>query len=341
MKPKTRAMYGFSPKLAPFQGKSADEQVSLLRSWGNTAIFGGYQDPTFVDAVHRAGLSIYAEFGCFAGEQHWSEHPESRPITDTGAPLERDEWYAGVNPSTPSVRAERLSALERLLTGHDLDGVWLDFIRWPCHWETPTPRLCRTSFDPGTLSRFAQELGLEILDCDISTIVRLIHDRYQRVWNAWRVAQITSFVAEVRDLLDRVRPGTTLGLFGVPWRLEDHDGAIREIIGQDYAALGEYVDVFSPMVYHRMCGQPPGWIAEVTEQVRALSGKPVWPIIQAVDEPTVLPAAEYARALDIALDCPDADGVLIFTLEAALAEDKLAATAERFLASGTPPRAQG
>jgi hypothetical protein len=92
-----------------------------------------------------------------------------------------------------------------------------------------------------------------------------------------------------------------LGLFCVPWRLTERDGAILKVMGQDYRALGEYVDIFSPMVYHRICGQTIDWIATITEEVQTLSGKPVWPIIQAVDEPATLPGEEYGRALDAAL----------------------------------------
>ena len=51
----------------------------------------------------------------------------------------------------------------------------------------------------------------------------------------------------------RVRPQALLGLFGVPWRLSDRGGAILNIIGQDSRALGEHVDVFSPMAYHPGC----------------------------------------------------------------------------------------
>jgi hypothetical protein len=87
------------------------------------------------------------------------------------------------------------------------------------------------------------------------------------------------------------------------------------------------------MVYHRMCGQTPAWIAEVTEEVHALSGKPVWPIIQAVGEPATLPAEEYGRALDAALHSTASEGVMVFTLEAAIAGAKLAVTREKLARS--------
>jgi len=329
---KTKALFGFSPDLPPFAGKGAVEQVAWLRSVGCTAIFGGYEDPDFVAAAHAVGMPLYAEFGCFVGRQWWEQMPESRPITADGTPLEPEGWYCGVNPAIPDVRRERLAALEKLLGEHELDGVWLDFIRWPCHWEVPEPTLPSTSFDPFTLAAFCRDTGINIPVADPAAAARLLLSTYEAEWTAWRCAQITSWVADARAVLSRVRPHALLGLFGVPWRLTDRGGAILSIIGQDYRALGEHVDVFSPMVYHRMCGYPVAWIGYVAAEVRALSGKPVWPIIQSVDEPSALSAAEYGQALDIVLRHPAADGVLVFTLKGALDEAKLAVTREKLAA---------
>ena len=327
---KVKSLYGFSPQLEPFVGKTPDEQVSILRRWGNTAVFGGYRTSEFMDAAHRAGIRVYAEFGCFVGECWWKEVPASRPITDQGKPLDNDDRYYGVNPTTPQVRQERLKALQQLLTDYEIDGVWLDFIRWPCHWEVHNPYLARTSFDSDTLGRFRRDTGIEFPAGDIPTIARIVLRRYPAEWTAWRCQQITSWVAEAKAVLNRVRPDAILGLFGVPWRLADRDGAILSVVGQDYRALGQYVDVFSPMVYHLMCGYDTGWIDQVTKEVHALSGKPIWPIIQSVDMPTPLSAEEYAQALDVALRSPASDGVLVFTMKGALDEAKLAVTRERF-----------
>ena len=327
-----KSLYGFSPKLAPFADRTPAEQVATLRAWGSTAIFGGYENPDFVEAVHAAGMKIYAEFGCFFGESWWQRLPASRPTTDSGEPLENEGWYYGVNPSLPEARQERLEAWARLLADYPLDGAWLDFIRWPCHWEVPTPYLPRTSFDADTLARFGRDTGNQIPPGDPSARARIVLDRYASEWTAWRCQQITSWVAEAKAVLRRIRPAAILGLFGVPWRLADRNGAILDIIGQDYRALGQYVDVFSPMTYHLMCGYPPAWIGEVVQEVHDLSGKPVWPIIQSVDKPAPLSPEEYGECLDIALDHPASGGVLVFTLEGALSEAKLAVTRDRFRA---------
>jgi hypothetical protein len=327
---KTKALYGFSPKLEPFLNKTPAEQVALLQSWGNTAIFGGYEDPYFVAAAHAAGMKVYAEIGLFVHEKWWKENPASWPITQDGRPLEPEEWYFGVNPSTPAVRHRLLERLETLLTGHALDGVWLDFIRWPCHWESPAPILPRTSFDSPTLSRFRQVTGLDIPIDSPTKASQMLLGQYETEWTAWRCDQITSWVAEARAVVKRARPEAVLGLFGVPWRLSDFDGAILNVIGQDYVALGQHVDVFSPMVYHVMCGRPVEWIGQVTDEIHALSGKPVWPIIQSVDEPAPLSAEQYGAALDVALQHPASDGALVFTLKGAMDETKLAVTRAKF-----------
>jgi len=330
MSAKVKALYGFSPNLPPFAGRTPAEQVALLQSWGCTAIFGGYQDPAFVAAAQTAGLKLYAEFSCFVGAEWWEKFPASRPVTAEGRPLENEDWYYGVNPTAPPVRQARLEALAQLLTGYPLDGVWLDFIRWPCHWEAPDPERPQTSFDPATLARFSQESGLPIPLGEIPAVARFLLDRHEAAWTGWRCWQITTWVAQARAVLERVRPGALLGLFGVPWRLADYDGAILKIIGQDYQALGPYLDVFSPMVYHRMCGQPPAWIGQVAAEIHALSGKPVWPIIQSIDRPDPLPVEEYAQALDAAQADP-AEGVLVFTLEGVVRDEaRLAVTRARF-----------
>ena len=330
---KTKALYGFSPDLAPLLRLSPTEQVAWLQATGSNAIFGGYQDPAFVEAAHAAGMPVYAEFSCFVGREWWERIPSSRPLTAEGARLEGEKWYYGVNPDVTAVRVDRLAALERLLLDYAPDGVWLDFIRWPCYWGVPAPVLPRTSFDSDTLLLFGHDTGIRVPTDDPQAAGRALLGRYEAEWTAWRCAQITTWVAAARAVVRRVCPQAVLGLFGVPWGLTERDGAITKVIGQDYRALGQYVDIFSPMVYHRMCGEAIDWIATITEEVHALSGKPVWPIIQAVDEPATLPGEEYGRALDAALHSTASEGVMVFTLEAAIAGAKLAVTREKLARS--------
>lgn len=330
---KTRSLYGYDPGLPPFSGKEPEEQVVVLQSWGCNGVFGGYESPEFVEAAHSAGLEVFAEFGCFVGKRWWDNVPESRPIDAKGRPLEPEGWYYGVNPSVPAVRDALLAELERTLERYAIDGIWLDFIRWPCHWEVPEPVLRQTSFDCGTLERFRRDSGARFPTDVPERAAEAINAEQLAEWHGWRCAQITSWVAQAKAVVRRARPNAVLGLFGVPWRRTEYSGAIISIIGQDYTALGAYVDVFSPMVYHAMCGFPVHWISGVIDEIAALTGKAVWPVIQSVGEPVPLPTSEYASALALSLAHGATEGVIVFTLKGALQEAKLAATVAEFRAS--------
>ena len=323
---KARALYGYDATLSPLRGRTAEEQVELLLDWGVNAVFGGHDRPAFAHAAHRAGLQVMAEFGCFAGERWWHDLPESRPVLSDGSPLEPEEGYYGVNPAHPVVRRKQLLALEKLAQKSPLDGIWLDFVRWPCHWEVSQPRLVKTSFDSLTVARFSDDTGVAVSARDADAIL----SSHAEIWYRWRCRQIVDWVARARSVLDRVRPGMVMGAFVVPWTPEDHDGALVKIVGQDLPALSKYVDVFSPMGYHRMCGQPPSWIQRVTESMARETDRPVWPTIQSVDHPDALPPAEYGEAIEVVARSAGAEGLIVFTMAGALQGDKLGIT-ERVL----------
>jgi uncharacterized lipoprotein YddW (UPF0748 family) len=308
-----RAGYGFQPDRLPLAGQTPTEQAAQLQAWGLDAVFGGYDSPAFMAAAHRAGLRVYAEFNCFAGLRHWQDFPHSRPLTAAGAPLEPIDGYYGANPADPALRQGRWQALADLLRAYPVDGVWLDFIRWPGRWERPDPALPLTSFDAATLAQFSQETGIPgpLRAEDILS-------QHRAAWTAWRIEQVRAWVAQARALVDQIRPSAALGLFSLPWLPADFDGAILNVIGQDVRLLAPYIDYFSPMVYHRMCGRPVNWIGEITAGQRALTGKPIIPIIQSIDHPDTLPPDEYAEALQTALHHPDSAGVMIFTLDGVL-----------------------
>ena len=318
-----RALYGYNAEL--FIGHSAAEQAAMLRSWGVTAIFGGYEDIALVAALHAEGLKVYAEFNCFAHKTYWEQVPDSRPITAGGTPLEPEGWYHGTNPANPALRQHRHDALADLLRSYPVDGVWLDFIRWPCHWESLQPNRPQTSFDAPTITQFCRDMGITVPDTNPAHVILSEH---KSAWTDWKCQQITTWVATARELVQRLRPSTTLGLFGVPWQATDFDDAIRSIIGQNFAALAAHIDVFSPMTYHLMCSRPATWITDVARTLQTQTGKPVCPIIQSVDEPAPLPSDDYGAALAATAE---ADGVIVFTLKGVIENDaKMARTINYF-----------
>jgi len=332
-----KAVYGFLPKHEVFAGKTPEGIARALAEWGVTTVFGGYEDPALVAALHEQGIKVFAEVALFVGKKQWERYPHSRPITSTGEPLDPEGWYYGVNPAIPEIRRHNAERIRRLIEEYNVDGVWLDFCRWPCRWERPKPKLLQTSFDPVTLAAFQSNQGITIPP-QLRTIpekARWIEEHHQTTWTAWKCGQITEFVAQVRAIIDQAPRKVLLGLFGVPWQLSDFDGAIRSVIGQDYQALAPSVDCFSPMVYHKLCAREIPWIAEIAAWVRKEMGKPVWPIVQAMDEPETVTPQELRQVLETALTAPGSQGVIIFNLKA-LTPEKLKVVQEVFRGEKRP-----
>ncbi len=316
-----RIVYG-QPEHVPALSELSPEQVGgHLRAAGCDSIFLHDPDHSWVTGLHSAGLRVYASLGIFAGRGLWERFPQSRPITADGTPAPREDWYEPAIPTLPELRAQRLRELETLAQSAPLDGVWLDFIRWPARWERPQPRLYHSSFDPVTLRQFQADSGVR-LPADATTpaeAAQWILTHAADAWFAWRCQQIASFVADARARLKRHRPDALLGMFTVPWTDDDFDQAILRIVGQDPARLAPYVDVFSPMVYHRMCGRDPSWIGHVTQWTATRTERTVWPIIEAVEPAPAYPASEFAAACRTAASA-SGSGVIVFKLEGLLSD---------------------
>jgi len=326
-----KALYGFNPSLSLFEGLTDDQIASKLTDWGVNAVFGGYRDSALVSALHARGIKVYAEIGFFVGEQLWKKYPNSRPIKADGQPLEKIEWYAGVTPTIPEVQQDRLNALRDLVKNTSVDGVWLDFIRWPAKWERPDPILPKTSFDPVTLDQFQKKTGVAIPGSltSVPEIASWILTNHEQEWTRFRCEVIADVVSRAKAICEEANRPITLGLFEVPWTAEDFGGALLKTVAQDPKLLGQFVDVFSPMVYHGLCGRPVEWIARVTDWVHDVSDKPVWPIVQSLDKPGKMSAEEFARTLETALKARGSEGVIIFTLRET-SPDKLEAMRQVF-----------
>jgi hypothetical protein len=301
--------------------RSLVDFITVLKELRITSVMTGNPAPDLCTALHNVDIKIYAEVHCFEGEHLWQAYPESRPVTPNGDLLAQDDWYCGVNPAVEPVRQHLFEEFKTLVHRSDVDGIWLDFIRWPCHWEVPRPQLIQTSFDQATLKQFSADMNIALPDRHKA---EHILQRALAAWADWKCGQITSWVKSARAYLSEHAPNKTLGLFGVPWLTADFEGAIRHVVGQDYPALAPYVDVFTPMTYHWMCGRPVSWIAEVVQGIKTITGKPVIPIVQAVDKPAALPGKEYADSLEIGLN--NDHGVAIFELDGVLKEDRYAIT---------------
>lgn len=306
-----RALYGLDPRAAPFRGLRPTAVVRWLRQHRFNAVFGAQRDGPLSAALAEAGIRRYAEVALFVGERHWRRHPEGRPIGSDGLPHAKRGWYAGVCPRQDWLVEAKLREVERLLRSGRVDGIWLDFIRYPGRWEGRAPTLPQSCFCQTCLSALAGA-GIGPTVGEPGARAQAILSRERERFVAWKCARIASVVQRFRDRMRAIRPTALLGIFTVPFRRTDHGDAGRAVLGQDARLLGPLVDVVSPMAYHLMLGRPPAWIGELVRSLRAEAGKPILPVVQACSVPVRLGDEAFLAAARAGVAPPSA-GVIVFS----------------------------
>lgn len=145
---------------------------------------------------------IYIEVPVFQGEERWNKYPNSRPVDKNGKPLEKINWYAGVCPNNPQVRRDIHVSINQLIEAYPVDGLWLDFIRYPNHWEeVRSDTITEYCFCAICLEKFKKDGGIK---------------PEGKEWIEWKCSQITKFVTEVKILVHQQRRNIKFGIFAVP-----------------------------------------------------------------------------------------------------------------------------
>ena len=184
-------------------------------------------------AGHEAGLRVHAWKVCWnlagAPERLVSRlRGEGRlQVTDAGT---QTTWLC---PSNAENRRMELDAVAELVRRYRVDGVHLDYIRYPdsrsCYCTA-----CRRGFE--------RACGRAVVDWPGAVREAPLLGEYRR----WRCAQITSFVGEVRRVIDEIRPGVQLSA-----AVYGKYPACRASVAQDWPAWlrSGAVDFVCPMNY--------------------------------------------------------------------------------------------
>lgn len=300
-------MYGVSMPTAIVSGGEA----ANLKNNGVNAVFVP-PDRKTIEYFTAQNLKVNLTLNVFGGREPWEEFPDSIPVTADGTQL--SDSYGGICPTHSEWRQKRLKLLEQWLEefGGDqgISGIWLDFIRYPGRWEHPEPLLPDSCYCSRCLTLFQAVKGVQF-PSGLSTAESAgwIRTNAHIKWVDWKKEQIVSFVRDARRLVDQYSKERELllGAFLVPWKKSDQNGAVSFRLAQDSQLLAPYLDVLSPMVYHKMVGEPVSWIGETTDYF-AETGVPVWPIIQAED----VGKDELAQVIQ-GLNESKSDGMLVYT----------------------------
>lgn len=319
------ACFETTPKLISTKGiygnpKPLWDKGYRLSDLGINAVFvhSGSIDHEMVDRARSEGLRIYAEFATLNGKGYVEDHPEAWAINDQGEKVEAASWFMGVCPTEPGFRQYRRNQLEALLLEFDLDGVWLDYVHWHAQFEEPEPILPETCFCDHCLGQFSKYGKIKLPEGPTVTKASYILHTHENLWREWRCQVIFDWTAEMRHIVETIRPNALLGLYHCPWTDTEFDSARINILGLDYDKLTESIDVFSPMVYHARMGRSPEWVRDNLKWLYHrlnLAQNPdikVWPIVQAHDDPHPIVPGEFAQVLKFGLEEPSS-GVMMFT----------------------------
>ena len=293
-----------------------------LKDLGVNAIFvhSGSIDSAMMERAQNEGLKVYAEFATLNGKGYVKDHPEAHALDEKGEKVAAASWFMGVCPTNKGFQEYRFGQLRNLLTQHDLDGIWMDYVHWHAQFEEPEPILPETCFCDDCLASFSTYSGVKVQGDHTAEKAAWIFEHVDAKWRDWRCQVILNWAQKIKKIVHELRPNALLGLYHCPWTDNEFDQARRRILGLDYDLLVKVIDVFSPMVYHGRMGRSAAWVEEniLWHSERLMQDNhtvKIWPIVQAYDEPREISASEFAQVLKGGL-AGNSTGVMMFTTRA-------------------------
>jgi Putative glycosyl hydrolase domain len=251
-----------------------NSKLAHLRDCGVNAIMTeseSYELP-ILNAAHKAGLRFFAGVACFSDHasdfRSLRKRPELWPVLENGERRPQMEWYVGITPTDRSRQEEALAQVKSIARSYPVDGIFLDFARWPVHWEIELRpgrgRPLDSSFDAATLAMFEEATGALPRDLDATSArAAWIHRNRSAQWIEFKCKVVNDFVSEAREALKEAKADAELGIYVAP----DVNGLTEPLTGQRIRDLAPLVDWIAPMLYHNILLQPPAWIASTLAPV--------------------------------------------------------------------------
>lgn len=253
-----------------------------------------------IEASHRRGIQVHAWchifFIGFEDSPLIALHPDWLAQDRAGRTASIHEpGYYYVQPSNPEARKFLMTALEDLVRRYDLDGLQLDYIRYP---NVPVDAE-GYDYSEATRRRFKSTAGTDPMALSPTET-----PEKWREWEGFREASVSSFVKDSRERLRKIRPGLQISAAVFP----DLDEA-RGHKSQDWKAWVDagWLDFVAPMAY--FTDAPP--VRDATRDMKALIASRI-PIYTGVGPymgllpPMVIEQVEASRE-------GGADGVIFFS----------------------------
>jgi len=291
-----------------------------------------------VKLAHARGIELHAWVWMFAaGNQRHNvllnkpddypgpvlaAHPDWAAVDRQGGMLHQPSKKMFLDPANPEVRQYLSNLLDEIASRYQVDGIQLDYIRYP--FQDPTSANRSFGYSKVAREAFKQQYGI-----DPARISPSQRDMWQK-WNDFRVQQVDSFVAEVSQRLHSKRPELILSaaVFGMP----------REerlvVIHQNWEAWAQRgdIDLMVPMTYALETNQLQDLAQPLLEKT-ALNSTLVLPGIRLLN----LPDAVAIDQIQLLRNLP-AGGYSLFAFENL--NPRLQSVFNRTQGNGTQPSAE-
>ncbi len=285
------------------------ETHKVLKRMGINTVFikPSYKASRF---FKNKGYKVFISFPVFFNRKMLKAFNELHAIDSNGKCLPKILWYRGINPSVKWYRKLQLKKLRYIVKGFKANGIVLDFIRYPLHWEHKSKVFIDSSFDKITLKQFEKYLNKKI-PFDLNKTRKVsswIYKNHRKKWVEFKCRVIYSFVKKVKLMIKKHNTKMRLGVFMIPWKNSDYLGAVKNIAAQDISLLKKTVDFISPMVYHKLLGNNVNWLSNTIKYFADNTGGRTLPILQAFK----IKPAEILKSMRIANTLPGSLGFILF-----------------------------
>lgn len=229
-----------------YPSQVAPEQNPLVRGW----------DPleAAVELAHERGMELHAWVWIFAAanQRHnallnqpldypgpvLAAHPDWAIFDKQGRLFAPNTRKAFFDPANPEVREYLMALLEEIATRYDVDGIQLDYIRYPFQ----DPRVNQTyGYGVAARQQFKERTGVDPIE---------VYPRDRQLWQQWtefRIRQVDSFVASVSARLLSQRPDLIVSAAVFPLPLAERQQRLQQ--NWEEWALQGYIDLVVPMTY--------------------------------------------------------------------------------------------
>ena len=189
----------------------------------------------FIDEAHQRGLKVFGYYAPFYGTNSVKKLPRSMAVDHPEWLAQRSDMPRFPDPANPEVVKYILSVYHELVTRYDLDGIGLDYIRYP----TPNS----LNYDENNRQQILDRYGIDIVK----------HENVYGDPEAWEKIQeyrrdtISQVVKQVHDTVKAARPDITI----MACLISELDMARTEY-AQNWEQSTQWIDYASHMNYDDM-----------------------------------------------------------------------------------------